>query len=449
MISDSGARPILVRNSGGAPRICPAPNTTLDGIWIGGRGVNDSISEALGHGSSRALTSGDSIINCVVFNTWSNGMINGGGHSVVIKNTLFVNCGIASNQLSHAIYMSSPDPRNSSQAVASHRNVFITTAPADYWYYGLRSGHKWASHGYSIHYWHNPTFARISKNFTNYQGVHQGRNLVMRDNVFWQGGVQMSGLENVRPDTVTCGIDSPKVWRRNFIGKDDRSTYQQYWGWPPQDSASADGNEWRPESRWWDGDSTWMANGEWHLRPGYMVRSFGAITGPTLFSYPDSTRTLLGATAAGIDTAIDRLARSFYDRTAEDVHQDQTILENWQVLFDVVDFWQGTPEERADKNATAVEPEDVARVGRFSLSQNYPNPFNPVTRIRFEIPRMSVIDLKVYDSLGKEIKTLVEGPAAAGLHEVEFSAGGLASGVYYARLVAGEYQSTRKLMLIR
>jgi Secretion system C-terminal sorting domain len=81
--------------------------------------------------------------------------------------------------------------------------------------------------------------------------------------------------------------------------------------------------------------------------------------------------------------------------------------------------------------------------------QNYPNPFNPTTIITFELPTSPHLSLTVCDILGREVSLLVNEKKDAGVHEVKFDAAGLASGVYFYRLVAGSYVDTRKLLPIR
>jgi hypothetical protein len=85
----------------------------------------------------------------------------------------------------------------------------------------------------------------------------------------------------------------------------------------------------------------------------------------------------------------------------------------------------------------------------FKLSQNYPNPFNPSTVISYSLPRGSFVDLKIYDVLGNEVRTMVNERQSAGNHTVRFHAGGLPSGVYFCRLVAGGYSETRRLLILR
>ncbi len=85
----------------------------------------------------------------------------------------------------------------------------------------------------------------------------------------------------------------------------------------------------------------------------------------------------------------------------------------------------------------------------FELKQNYPNPFNPGTVISYQIPTQSYVTLKVFDLIGNEVATLVNGVEQAGDKSVKFNAEGLASGVYYYRLQAGNYSITKKLALLR
>jgi len=85
----------------------------------------------------------------------------------------------------------------------------------------------------------------------------------------------------------------------------------------------------------------------------------------------------------------------------------------------------------------------------FTLAQNYPNPFNPATKIEYSIPGDRFVELRVYDVMGSEIITLVNEQKTAGTHSVLFDASNIPSGVYFYTLTAGDFVSTKKMMLVR
>ncbi len=87
--------------------------------------------------------------------------------------------------------------------------------------------------------------------------------------------------------------------------------------------------------------------------------------------------------------------------------------------------------------------------GTTSLEQNYPNPFNPQTTISFSLSHQTFTTLKISNTLGQEIATLLSGNLAAGTHSVQWNAGNAAGGVYYYTLQAGEFTQTKKLLLLR
>ena len=85
----------------------------------------------------------------------------------------------------------------------------------------------------------------------------------------------------------------------------------------------------------------------------------------------------------------------------------------------------------------------------FQLDQNYPNPFNPSTTISYALPKQSHVRLTVYNVLGQEIATLVDGIEEAGFKSVQFDAAHLASGVYFYRITSGSFERVRKLLLLK
>jgi probable HAF family extracellular repeat protein len=85
----------------------------------------------------------------------------------------------------------------------------------------------------------------------------------------------------------------------------------------------------------------------------------------------------------------------------------------------------------------------------FVLDQNYPNPFNPVTTIHFDIPKASLVTLKVYNVLGQEVATLVDEMQGPGYKSIEFNSTSLPSGVYIYRLTAGTFTDIKKMILMK
>ena len=85
----------------------------------------------------------------------------------------------------------------------------------------------------------------------------------------------------------------------------------------------------------------------------------------------------------------------------------------------------------------------------FKLSQNYPNPFNPNTKIQFAIPQNGIVSLKVYDILGREVKTLVNQSLKAGTYEINWDAATYSSGIYFYRLESENYYEAKKMILIK
>lgn len=85
----------------------------------------------------------------------------------------------------------------------------------------------------------------------------------------------------------------------------------------------------------------------------------------------------------------------------------------------------------------------------YELKQNYPNPFNPTTKIQYSLPQNKFVSLKVYDINGREVRRLVAEQQAAGTHEIEFNASGLASGTYFYRFETDGFAETKKLLLVK
>lgn len=85
----------------------------------------------------------------------------------------------------------------------------------------------------------------------------------------------------------------------------------------------------------------------------------------------------------------------------------------------------------------------------YSLSQNYPNPFNPVTKINYSIAKQGLVTLKIYDILGREVKTLVNEVKSPGAYIVDFNGSSFASGVYFYKIQSGNFMQVKRMVLIK
>ncbi len=104
--------------------------------------------------------------------------------------------------------------------------------------------------------------------------------------------------------------------------------------------------------------------------------------------------------------------------------------------------------ESSTGNNSPSNQENIPK--KYDLYQNYPNPFNPVTKINFDLPKDSKVSLIVYDILGREIARLINGEMRqAGRYMIDFNGSNLSSGVYFYRLLAGDFVSVKRMLLIK
>lgn len=107
------------------------------------------------------------------------------------------------------------------------------------------------------------------------------------------------------------------------------------------------------------------------------------------------------------------------------------------------------------KNATDIEEKGNSTIPtEFALEQNYPNPFNPSTNIRFDLPKETPVQIDIYNVLGQKVRTLVDRSLPAGFYNITFDGRGddsrqLASGIYYYRIMAGDFRRSRMMMLLK
>ena len=98
---------------------------------------------------------------------------------------------------------------------------------------------------------------------------------------------------------------------------------------------------------------------------------------------------------------------------------------------------------------TPVRETVVSIPEKYHIAQNYPNPFNPSTIIEYQLPEQSHIKLTVYDILGREVKTIVNEFKNPGNYKVEFNASDMATGIYFYRIVAGNFTAVKRMLLLK
>jgi hypothetical protein len=99
---------------------------------------------------------------------------------------------------------------------------------------------------------------------------------------------------------------------------------------------------------------------------------------------------------------------------------------------------------------TSVNSPDGRSIPReYKLFQNYPNPFNPSTIISYSVPKSSLVSLKIFNTLGQEVVSLVNEEQSPGNYKVKLNGSSLSSGVYFYRIVAGSFVKTKKLILLK
>lgn len=100
-------------------------------------------------------------------------------------------------------------------------------------------------------------------------------------------------------------------------------------------------------------------------------------------------------------------------------------------------------------DVTSIDPMENQTPSSYKLYQNYPNPFNPVTTIMFNLPYTQKVELKIYNALGNEIATLINGIQRAGIHKIKFDGKNLSSGIYIYQIRADHFKGSKKFVLLK
>lgn len=127
-----------------------------------------------------------------------------------------------------------------------------------------------------------------------------------------------------------------------------------------------------------------------------------------------------------------------------------TVNNNFDPGYTLSETYLGSAGNNLSKeNYSQIKYNENQIVTTYDLAQNYPNPFNPATVIKYQVPKDGHVTLKVYDILGREVATLIDGFKSQGRYNVTFNAGSLASGVYIYQLRADDFVANKKLILMK
>ncbi|HEY3250956.1 MAG TPA: T9SS type A sorting domain-containing protein, partial [Ignavibacteria bacterium] len=209
--------------------------------------------------------------------------------------------------------------------------------------------------------------------------------------------------------------------------------------------------------------SSWFAAGSGYYNgtnyPGYIYRSLDAGISWTYMKFPNQI------TAIHFPTQVTGYASSYnnvmYKTTNEGDSWFPTECINTSASYGIwfTDNYTGyavgymgqiIKTTTGGGDPIGIQPINNETPRKFIMHQNYPNPFNPVTTIRFEIPKLNaMVKLTVYDILGREITTLVSERLTPGMYVVEWNALNYPSGVYFYRLIAGDFYETKKMVFLK
>jgi len=226
-----------------------------------------------------------------------------------------------------------------------------------------------------------------------------------------------------------------------------------------------------------------------YVRPEIMVNTDGSVTiYPSHYSYSNQNVSRVDSSGEyifrdlEIDVVLDAISiedgsnlflENHRQNDSTKIVQLVKISENGDILFSSIlrygNIWEGSIIENTDGsfatilmlddsialdkiNRTGevlVGVKDIAAPADFTLSQNYPNPFNPTTTIEFALPESQDIKLQIFDITGRLIETLVDEFKEAGNWDVKWNAGNQSSGIYIYRLIYGDEQISRKMLLMK
>jgi hypothetical protein len=169
--------------------------------------------------------------------------------------------------------------------------------------------------------------------------------------------------------------------------------------------------------------------------------------GTTFFTTPCFTDVNRNGTLDMIGTGIEgsspnQFTNVYIWNTGQTYHYDKIYIPMWQYNARHNGVYGDIPIVGISNSSNNIPD-------KYALMQNYPNPFNPTTNIKYQIANNSYVSLKIYDVLGKEVASLVNEFKNAGTYELTFNAGKLSSGIYFYKIIAGDYSETKIMTVVK
>ncbi len=172
--------------------------------------------------------------------------------------------------------------------------------------------------------------------------------------------------------------------------------------------------------------------------------------GGTVYAYRDGEIAGYAFTNAEGNYAITGLAAGSYSVFVDKPGYNESVVVNADAGYSNSGSpLSGSANFTINYSLLGVTVDTDVQPSNYILEQNYPNPFNPATTIRYSLPDAGTVSLKVYNLVGQEVATLINGYQPVGQYNVTFNGSNLSSGVYFYRLESGSYNVVKKMMLVK
>ena len=166
---------------------------------------------------------------------------------------------------------------------------------------------------------------------------------------------------------------------------------------------------------------------------------------PTSFTGTPQNR--LGSTAFPVGSVYGNFVRKAYSLNA---YAGQTVWIGFRYFMNIAvnGFAVYLDDVAVGQPVVGIEP-NTSVPDKFALEQNYPNPFNPTTNIRYDLPKATNVQIVIYNSMGQEVKSLVNEFKNPGSYSVDFNASSLSSGTYFYKIITSDFTETKKMTLVK